>query len=113
LQVATEIAVGQIAEVQQICERQAFGMGEEGRENAEPRALGVGLRNYLFIGHPAAGWRSTVIYSVVGTCRLIGVNPQAYISWVLPKLGAATNRTVDNLLPHDFARLHGECLTQR
>ncbi len=25
-------------------------------------------RNYLFIGHPSAGWRSAVIYSVVGSC---------------------------------------------
>ena len=77
------------------------------------RPTKVGLRNYLFIGYPAAGWRSAVIYSVVGTCRLIGVNPQAYIRWVLPKLAAATNRTVDNLLPHDFVRLHGESVTQR
>ena len=66
----------------------------------------VGLRNWLFIGHPAAGWRSAVIYSVVGTCRLLGVNPEAYISWVLPLLAAATNKTAQNLLPHDFARLH-------
>ena len=66
----------------------------------------VGLRNYFFIGHPAAGWRSAVIYSVVGTCRLLGVNPEAYIRWVLPLLAAATNKTAQNLLPHDFARLH-------
>ncbi len=66
----------------------------------------VGLRNYLFIGHPDAGWRSAVIYSVVGTCRLLGVNPEAYMLWVLPKLAVATNKTAVNLLPHDFARLH-------
>lgn len=66
----------------------------------------MGLRNWLFIGRPAAGWRSAVIYSVVGTCRLLGVNPEAYIRWVLPLLAAATNKTAHNLLPHDFARLH-------
>ncbi len=76
------------------------------------RPTKVGLRNYLFIGHPSAGWRSAVIYSVVGTCRLIGVNPEAYIRWVLPKLAAATNKTVDGLLPHDFARLYGESVTE-
>jgi transposase len=65
----------------------------------------VGLRNYLFIGHPDAGWRSAVIYSVVGTCRLLGVNPEAYLLWVLPQLAAATNKTAVSLLPHDFARL--------
>ena len=72
------------------------------------RPTRVGLRNYLFIGHPSAGWRSAVIYSVVGTCRLIGVNPEAYIRWVLPRLAAATNHTAVDLLPHDFARLFGE-----
>ena len=53
-----------------------------------------------------------MIYSVVGTCRLLGVNPAAYIRWVLPKLAAATNGTVDGLLPHDFARLHGESVME-
>jgi exosortase/archaeosortase family protein len=33
----------------------------------------VGLRNYLFIGHPAGDWRSAVVYSVVATCKLLGV----------------------------------------
>jgi transposase len=70
----------------------------------------VGLRNYLFIGHPDAGWRSAVLYSVIGTCRLVGVNPEAYIRWVLPKLAAATNSTARGLLPHDFATLHPEHL---
>jgi transposase len=68
----------------------------------------VGLRNYLFIGHPAAGWRSAVIYTVVGSCKLVGVNPESYLAWVLPILAAGTNRsTAQGLLPHDFARLHG------
>lgn len=75
------------------------------------RPIKVGLRNYLFIGHPDAGWRSAVIYSVVGTCRLLDVNPEAYLLWVLPKLAAATNRTATGLLPHDFKRLQsqGDC----
>ena len=44
------------------------------------------------------------LYSIIGTCRLLGVNPEAYLLWVLPKLAAATNKTANDLLPHDFAR---------
>jgi transposase len=66
------------------------------------------LRNYLFIGHPKAGWRSAVLYSVIGTCRLLGINPEEYLRWVLPKLAAATNRTAVDLLPHDFKRLQSQ-----
>ncbi|MCE5361253.1 MAG: transposase domain-containing protein [Acidithiobacillus sp.] len=80
---------------------------------ARGRNSRVLLGKYLFIGHPSAGWRSAVIYSVVGTCRLIGVNPEAYIRWVLPKLAAAPNKTTDDLLPHEFARLHSESVMER
>ena len=55
--------------------------------------------------HLFTGVKLAVIYSVIGTCRLVGVNPEAYIRWVLPKLAAASNQTATGLLPHDFARL--------
>ncbi len=70
------------------------------------RPTKVGSRNWLFIGNPKSGWCSAVIYSIVGTCRLLGVNPEAYLTWVLPRLAAATNRTAAALLPHDYAREH-------
>jgi transposase-like protein len=56
-------------------------------------------------GHPDAGWRSAVIYSVVGTCKLLNVNPESYLTWVLPKLATATTTTSGGLLPHDYAVL--------
>jgi len=34
------------------------------------------------------------------------VDPLAYLTWVLPKLAAATNQTARDLLPHDYAVLH-------
>jgi transposase len=65
----------------------------------------------MFIGHPKAGWVSAVLYTVIGTCRLVGVNPEEYLRWVLPQLAAGTNRsTASGLLPHDFARLHQPAL---
>ena len=51
----------------------------------------VGAKNWLFVGHPKAGWRSAVIYTIAGTCRPLGVDPEAYLRWVWPQLSAATN----------------------
>jgi len=71
----------------------------------------VGQRNYLFIGHPKAGKHAAVIYSVVATCRLVGVDPEEYLNWVLPKLAAspkldpARTEAAKGLLPHDFKAL--------
>lgn len=69
------------------------------------RPTKIGAKNWMHIGHPKAGWRSAVMYSVMGTCRLVGVDPFAYLKWVLPKLAAAKSRNTDGLLPHDFARI--------
>jgi len=47
-------------------------------ENAiRPSALGK--RNWLFVGHPEAGERSAVIYSLLGSCRRHGINPFDYL----------------------------------
>jgi transposase len=70
----------------------------------------LGLKNYLFIGHEDAGWRSAVIYSIIETCKMVGVDPEEYLLWVLPKL-AMRPRTgppeprAKGLLPHDFKKL--------
>ena len=67
------------------------------------RPTKLGMKNWLFIGHPSAGWRSAVIYSIIGTCRLVGVNPEAYLTWALTNLSAATTMTAYGYLPHDYA----------
>jgi Transposase IS66 family len=41
------------------------------------RATCLGKKNWLFIGHPDAGWRSAVIYSVLLTARRYGFDPVA------------------------------------
>ena len=46
----------------------------------------VGRRRWLFIGHPDAGWRSAVIYSLIVSCRRRGINPQEYLTDVLRRL---------------------------
>ena len=70
------------------------------------RPTKIGAKNWMHIGHPKAGWRSAVLYSIMGSCRLVKVDPFAYLKWVLPKLAAAKSTEVTGLLPHDYARLH-------
>jgi transposase len=65
-------------------------------ENAiRPSALGK--KNWLFIGHPDAGQRSAIIYSLVVSCQRHGHDPLAYLRDVLGRLPALTNQ--DDLTP--------------
>jgi len=69
------------------------------------RVCAVGKKNYLFVGHPDAGWRSAVLYSILGTCKLHGLNEWSYLTWALPRLAAATNHTAHEFTPQRFAQL--------
>lgn len=61
------------------------------------RPSAVGKKNWLFIGHPQAGDRAAVLYSLLGTCRHLGHNPHDYLKDVLTRLPAMT--TKDDLRP--------------
>jgi transposase len=57
----------------------------------------LGAKNWLFVGHPEAGDRAAVIYSLVVSCKRYGHNPHDYLRDVLGRLPAMT--TADDLRP--------------
>jgi transposase len=68
------------------------------------RPSAVGKRRWLFIGHPDAGWRSAVIYTIIQSCRRYGINPQEYLTDVLQRLPSMTTSQVPALLPSRWKR---------
>ncbi len=68
----------------------------------------VGKKRWLFIGHPEAGWRSAVIYSLIQSCRRRRIDPQEYLTDVLTRLPGMKNTEIDGLLPENWtaARLN-------
>lgn len=68
------------------------------------RPTAVGKKNFLFIGHPDAGQRSAVIYSVLGSCRRHGINPAEYLQAVFERLPKAKTSEVKALTPAAWAQ---------
>jgi hypothetical protein len=66
------------------------------------RPTAVGRRRWLFIGHPDAGWRSAVIYSIIVSCRRRGINPQDYLTDVLSRLPSMKITEIASLLPGNW-----------
>ncbi len=66
------------------------------------RPTAVGRRRWLFIGHPDAGWRSAVLYSIIGSCRRRGINPQDYLTNLLGRLPTARVSRIHELLPANW-----------
>lgn len=43
-------------------------------------------KNFLFAGSDAGGERAAIAYTILGSCRLAGVDPREYLADVLPRL---------------------------
>jgi len=52
------------------------------------RPTAIGKKNFLFFGSPDSGQTSAVLYSLIETCRKIGVNASDYLREVLTALPA-------------------------
>ena len=63
------------------------------------RGVALGRKNYLFAGSPNGARRAALIYSLVETCKLNGVEPYAYLKDVLTRLPTQPHRRLDELLP--------------
>jgi transposase len=74
--------------------------------NAAERALrvvGLGRKNYLFMGSDAGGERAAAMYSLIGSAKLNGLDPQAYLRHVFERIADHPINRIDELLPWNVA----------
>ncbi len=83
------------------------GNGEVEIDNNEVenaiRPTAVGKKNWLFIGHPKAGQRSAIIYTIIENCRMVDINPVEYLIDVLPRIADHPQNRISELLPRQWA----------
>lgn len=70
------------------------------------RPSAVGKKNWLFIGHPDAGWRSAVIYSVIASAQRHGIDPWKYLKDIFTRLPGATTSQLRDFLPRHWKELN-------
>ncbi len=69
------------------------------------RPVALGRKNYLFAGSHEAAQRSAMLYSLLGTCKLHGINPAVWLEDVLRRIGDHPVNRIGELLPHKWAPL--------
>jgi transposase len=63
------------------------------------RAVALGRKNFLFAGSNAGGERAAAIYSLIGSAKLNGMDPEAYLSNVLARIADHPINRIEELLP--------------
>jgi transposase len=66
------------------------------------RPVAIGRKNYLFAGSHEAAKRSAILYSLMGTCKLHGINPFIWLRDVLQRIASHPINKIEDLLPHNW-----------
>jgi transposase len=66
------------------------------------RGIAVGRRNWTFCGSDAGGERAAVIFTLIETAKLCGVDPRAWLADVLARIADHPATRIDQLLPWNW-----------
>jgi len=67
------------------------------------RAVALGRKNYLFAGSDAGGDRAAAFYSLIGSAKLNGLDPEFYLRTVLAQIADHPISRIEELLPWNIA----------
>ena len=70
------------------------------------RGIAVGRRNWTFAGSDSGGRRAAVIYTLIETCKLNGVDPRAWLADVLARIADHPAKRITELLPWHLESRH-------
>ena len=70
------------------------------------RPIAIGKKNWLFTGSERAGKRAAAIQTLLGTAKLNGLDPAAWLRETLEKLPTCLNSEIDSLLPLRTNAIH-------
>ena len=81
------------------------GLLEIDNNNAERalRCVALGRKNYLFAGADSGGQRAAAIYSLIGSAKLNGIDPELYLRTVLDQIADHPVNRIEDLLPWNLA----------
>ena len=66
------------------------------------RQVALGRVNWIFAGSPAGAERAAILYSLVASCKELGINPAAYLKDVIERIPSHPNRLIAELTPRGW-----------
>jgi hypothetical protein len=66
------------------------------------RPFALGRKNYLFMGSIGGGKAAATAYTLIETAKMSGVDPEAWLTWVLERVADHNTNRIDELMPWNW-----------
>jgi len=106
LALACNYALGRWPAMIRYCDDGQLEISNNLVENAL-RGVSLGRKNWLFVGSAKGGEHAAIFYSLIETCRLNGIDPQAWLTDIIERIGEHPINRIDELLPWVWVKTHG------
>lgn len=67
------------------------------------KPIALGRKNYLFMGSQGGGKSAAIAYTLIETAKLNGIDPQAWLTWVLAQIADHKINRINELMPWCYA----------
>jgi hypothetical protein len=68
------------------------------------RPTKLGAKNWLFLGNEESGQKCVILYTIVESCRRLGINPKGYLTDVLTRLPGMVAKEAVTLTPANWLK---------
>ena len=99
---AVRYALGRWTALMRFCDDGRIEIDNNAAERAL-RVVALGRKNFLFAGSDGGGESAAAIYSLLGTAKLNGIDPESYLQNVLSRIADHPIKCIEELLPWNVA----------
>jgi transposase len=100
--VAVRYALGRWEALMRFCDDGRIEIDNNAAERAL-RVVALGRKNFLFAGSDGGGESAAAIYSLIGSAKLNGIDPEGYLQNVLSRIADHPIKRIEELLPWNVA----------
>jgi transposase len=91
--------------------KEAFARLDNNVAERAIRPLSIGRKNWLFFGSPDGGEAGGILFSLVQTCRGLGINPREYLEDVMRRIMGHNRQKLYELLPDEWLKNRNQKIT--